>query len=105
MAVGKREAGVSGKIGEKIVEEVEKYMYLGVWVDKMLRGNIQLEKMADKGRRVDWKGEWMSRVNGLVEVDRGRMLWELLARPSMEYAAEVWWTGGHSACRKLELYR
>ena len=22
----------------------------------------------------------------------------------MEYAAEVWWTGGHSACRKL-LYR
>ncbi len=29
-------------------------------------------------------------------------MWELLARPSMEYAAEVWWTGGHSACRKLE---
>ena len=37
MAVGKREAGVSRKIGEKIVEEVEKFMCLGVWVDKMLR--------------------------------------------------------------------
>ena len=29
-------------------------------------------------------------------------MWELLVRPSMEYAAEVWWTGGCSACRKLE---
>ena len=33
---------------------------------------------------------WMSRVNGQVEVDGGRMVWELLARPSMEYAGEVW---------------
>ena len=46
---------------------------------------------------------WRSRVNEQVEVDRGRKVWELLARPSMEYAAEVWWTGGQSACRKLEL--
>ena len=27
----------------------------------------------------------MSRVDGQVEVDRGRMVWELLARPRMEY--------------------
>ena len=40
----------------------------------------------------EWIGRvtWMSRVNGLVEVDRGRKVWELLARPSMEYAAKVW---------------
>ena len=44
----------------------------------------------------------MSRVNGKVEVDRGRKVWELLARLSMESAAEVWWTGGHNAGRKLE---
>ena len=44
----------------------------------------------------------MSRVNEQVEVDGGKMVWELLARPSIEYAAEVWWTGGCSACRKLE---
>ena len=31
----------------------------------------------------------MSRVNGQVEVDRGRMVWKLLAQPNMEYAAEV----------------
>ena len=28
-------------------------------------------------------------------------MWELLARPCMEYAV-VWWTGGCSAFRKLE---
>ena len=45
---------------------------------------------------------WMSRVNGQMEVDRGRMVREFLARPSMEYAAEMWWTRGPNACRKLE---
>ena len=30
MVVGKREAGVSWKIGEEIVEEVEKFKHLGV---------------------------------------------------------------------------
>ena len=30
------------------------------------------------------------------------MVWELLARPGMAYAAEVWWIVGLSACRKLE---
>ena len=50
-----------------------------------------------------WIGRvtWMSRVNGQVKVDGGRMVWEL-ERPSMEYAAEVWSTGGRTACRKLE---
>ena len=44
----------------------------------------------------------MSGVSGQVEVNRGRIVWELLARPSMWYTAEVWWTGGRSACWKLE---
>ena len=37
---------------------------------------------------------WMSRVNGQVEVDGRKMVWEL--------TAEVWWSGEHSACKKLE---
>ena len=31
----------------------------------------------------------MSRVNGEMEVDRGRLVWELLARPCLEHASEV----------------
>ena len=44
----------------------------------------------------------MSRVNGQVEVDGGQMVWKLKGRPNVEHAAEMWWSGGHSACRKLE---
>ena len=39
----------------------------------------------------------MSKVNGLMEVERGR---ELLGRPAVEHAGEVWWSGGR---KKLEL--
>ena len=52
----------------------------------------------------EWVGKvlWMSRVNGQVEVT-GRMVWELIGRLSVEHAAEVCWSGGRSACRKLEV--
>ena len=46
--------------------------------------------------------EWMSRVNGQVKVDRGRMVWELMGRQYVEHAAEVWWSGGRSVCRNLK---
>ena len=44
----------------------------------------------------------MSRVNQQVEVDSGRIVWDLLVK-SMEYAAECLWPGGRSACRKLRV--
>ena len=56
MVVGKREAGVSWEIGEEIVEEVEEFKYLGVWVDRKLRSNVQLEEMAKEAE------EWIGRV-------------------------------------------
>ena len=57
IVVEKSAAGVSWKIGEEIMEEVEEFKYLGVWVDRKLRGNVQLEKMAKRGRRVDRKSD------------------------------------------------
>ena len=47
----------------------------------------------------------MSRVNGQVEVDKGRMVWQLLGRLSVEHEAEVWWSGGHSGCRNWSRHR
>ena len=44
IVVRKSEAGVSWKIGEEIVEEVEEFKYLGVWVDRKPRGNVQLRR-------------------------------------------------------------
>ena len=37
-----------------------------------------------------------------MEIDRGRTVWEVLARPSLEHAAEIWLTGGQTGLRKLE---
>ena len=84
------------------MEEVEEFKSLSVWFDRKLRGKIHLEKMPNKAE--DWvaKVMWMSRVNGQVEVYRGRMVWERIGRQSVKHAAEVWLSGGHSACRKLE---
>ena len=44
----------------------------------------------------------MSRKDGQIEVERGRLVWELLARPSLEHAAEIWWPGRKIANRNLE---
>ena len=38
MVVGKREGGMSWKIGEEIMEEVEEFEYMGVCFNKKLRG-------------------------------------------------------------------
>jgi hypothetical protein len=35
-------------------------------------------------------------------VERGRMVWELMAGPCLEHAAEVWWPGGKVVGKKLE---
>ena len=51
---------------------------------------------------MDWKESLDEQSEWDKEVDRGRMVWELLTRPSLEHAAEVWLTGGQTACRKLE---
>ena len=68
-----------------------------MWFDRKLRGNVNLEKMANKAEEWVEKVIWMCRVNGWVEVDRGRMVLELKGRSNVEHAAEVWWSGGHSA--------
>ena len=101
MVVGKREGGTSWKIGEEIMEEVEEFKYLRVWFDRKLRGNVHLEKMANMAE--EWVGNeiWIS-SEWTAEVDRGRMVWEHIGRLSVEHAVEVWWSGWHSAYRKLE---
>ena len=73
-----------------------------MWFDKKLCGNVHLEKMVNETE--EWVGKvmWMSRVNVQVEVGRASMVWELIGRLNVEHAAEMWWSGGYSACRKLE---
>ena len=56
-----------------------------------------------RGKAEKWgpRNGCTSRVNGEMEVDRDRLIWELLSRPCLEHASEVWLTGGKVACKKL----
>ena len=92
VVVGKSEGGTSWKIGEEIMKEVEEFKYLCVWFERKLRDNVP-EKMKNKAEEWVGKMEWLSRGNGQVEVDRGRMVWELIRRLYVKHAAEVWWSG------------
>ena len=83
MVVGKN-SGEKWRIGDKEMEEVEPFKYLGVWFDQRMRGNIQLEKMVEQAKEWAGKIEWMARVDW---EERGRLLWDLVARPSLEHAA------------------
>ena len=102
MVVGTSSGGSSWRINGQEMEEVKVFKYLGLWFDRGMRGNVQVEKMAEKAEEWAGKMEWMSRKDGKIEVERGRLVWELLARPGLEHAAEVWWPGGKTVNRKLE---
>ena len=97
MVVGATSGSERWRINGEEMEEVKAFKYLGVWFDRSMRGNVQLEKMKQKAEEWAGKTEWMSRKDGQIEVERGRLVWELLARPSLEHAAEIWWPGGKAA--------
>ena len=54
--------------GEKM-EAVTAFKYLGVWLDQKMRGNVQMERMREKAEEWAGRTEWMSRVNGQIEVE------------------------------------
>ena len=84
------------------MEEVKVFKYLGLWFNRGMQGNVQVEKMAEKAEEWPGKMEWMSRKDGQVEVERSRLVWELRARTGLEHAAVVWCPGGKTVNRKLE---
>ena len=101
MVVGKKNSGEKWKIGDEEMEEVESFKYWGVWFDQRMRGNVQLEKMVEQAEEWAGKVEWMARVDGELEAERGRLIWDLVARPGLEHAAEVWWPGGKTVGKEV----
>ena len=60
------------------MDEVDEFKYMGVWFDRKLRGDVYLENMVNKAEKWAGKVMWMSRIKGQMEIDRGRMVWELI---------------------------
>ena len=89
-------------LGVKEVEETDAYKYLGVWFDVQLRGKVHLEWMLKKAEEVRQLVGWLGRVNGVMEVERGRAIWELMGLPAVCYGDEVRWAGSKVMQGKLE---
>ena len=53
------------------MEEVEKFNYLGMWIDRALKGNVQIEKISMQEKADRWSNsfEWMARVDGRLEAE------------------------------------
>ena len=80
-----------------------------MWFDSGMRRNAHLEKIWEKSEKW-WGGgggkNWLyEQSDGEMEVDRSRLIWELLAKSSLEHASEVWWSGRKAMCKNLEKFK
>ena len=73
MLVGGKSSGGEWKINEERMKNVEIFKYLGVWFDRGMRGNAHLEKMREKAEKWEARIGCMRRVNGEMEMDRGKL--------------------------------
>ena len=72
MAVG-TSGGESWSISGEVMEEVEAFKYLGIWLDWKNERNVQVEGMREKAEEWAGRTEWMSYVNGQIEVECGKL--------------------------------
>ena len=86
---------VSGRLMRR-EGELKSLQVSGVWFDRGIRGNVHLEKNMEKAEKWEVRIGCMSRVNGEMELDRGRLIWELLARSCLKHASEK------AVCKNLE---
>ena len=60
---------------------------------------------AEEGGEVRQLVGWLGRVNGVMEVERGRAIWELVGLPAVCYGDEVRWAGTKVMQGKLMVLR
>ena len=84
------------------MEETVEFKYLGIWMDSKLKGSTHMEKRVERAEEVNQRVGWMGRVNGVMEIERGAIIWESMGLPAVNYAAEVSWKGTKAQQRKLD---
>ena len=69
--VGASSGGGSWRINGEVINE---FKYWGLWFDRYMRGNVQLEKLSEKAEEWAGKVECVSRKDEQFEVERGRLV-------------------------------
>ena len=71
------------------LEVVKEYKYLGVWLDEKLNWKTHKAYVLAKAKKRAYT-IFGFRVNKLLPVKTCVTLWEVLVRPILEYAGEIW---------------
>jgi hypothetical protein len=83
------------------LEVVQEYKYLGVWLDEKLNWKTHKAYVLAKAKKRAYT-LFGFRVNKLLPVKVCVNLWEVLVRPILEYAGEVWGGGPWEEADKLQ---
>ena len=88
------------RLGKEGIEEVEDYIYLGVWINRQVNGHnghlegkaLGLQNLARGGKL--WKNE--------QDIKAGLTMWEVVCKPVLNYGAEVWACSSEADEQRLE---
>ena len=75
--------------GEDKIEEVDKYKYLGMWIEKRGTWKMEKELKLRKARREMALAWNMATRGGDMSIRGATSMWTALIRPHLEYGAEV----------------
>ena len=83
------------------LDVVREYKYLGVWFDERLNWKTHKAYVLAKAKKRAYT-IFGFKVNKLLPVKVCVNLWEVLVRPILEYAGEVWGEGPWEEAEKLQ---
>jgi len=101
MVFNRKAASPALLLDGKGLEEVKQYKYLGVWFDGRVSWKLHKTTVLDKARRRAYMMLGFG-VCKALPIRTCLKLWEILVRPILEYAAEVWCDGIWEEAERLQ---
>ena len=62
-------------------------------MDAKMKRSTHMEKRIERAVEIIQKVRWMGRVNGVLETERGTVIWKSMGLPAVNFAVEVSWKG------------
>jgi len=102
MVFGGQSHGLTIKIQNAVIEQVNSFKYLGVILDPMLDFGLQVDYTVGKAKRALNKISTLIKGRQGISVKLGTDLFKSLIRPHLEYAIPVWANISDKDMEKLE---
>ena len=94
--------GYHWKLGDKLIQQVNSYKYLGIELDPVLSYKEFKQRIREKARKNMSKIWGMGMINGALSVKASITLYDALVRSILEYGAEIWGSDGWEEGEKIQ---